>query len=1232
MATARPNRQGMKRLARACVAMRAVMLRRARICVLASMIIAAAALGLGACASVSDASEEVFGVETLTNALIDGSEAPVVQAGAHPDAFTTTFIFNHEIEAEEEEPEVPGGKIPSVVKTYGTPKNLSYNLPAGVIVDPAATQAHCSEAQLDAVPSTCPASSLVGRATANVDGFPFRAEANLYNMIPPTGKPAQFGANFAGLGFVVHIDGKVRAGTVYSLSAEANSILPSFPIYSTTVTLFDTVAETENAFLTMPTDCSGQSLVSTAEVDSWEQPSKEVDSAASLSQPVTGCDALEFDPKIKAAPETSTPSSPTGLSVDLHIPQNDGTSGLATADLKNATVTLPEGMTVNPSIANGLQTCTASQIGLEPVPNQRQTIVVNRPRAQSFTVSFEGHSTGTLPADASVAEVQAALEALPGLGSGEVVVDPPNGESISGGWVVEFTRSRAAQENPLLSGSVAESDVQTVAVGGNGGFFNLSLEGHSTGGTATGNVTDGSEIVEAVSGETGAFLDGEEISGAGIPKGTKITAAGAGTLTLSNKAEATAAGVTLSVGLPYNASDELVSDALEALSSVGSGNIVVSGGFQFAPVSHERTPYILTFTGGLGASNVETIAGTSTLTGPGAGVRVSNEAANPDQQLAIATTQQAGGGPPFNGTAPSCPNGSKIGTVTVETPLISHPLPGTVYLAAQEENPFHSLMAIYIVIDDPVTGVIVKLAGHVEPNSQTGQLTTTFENNPQIPFENLELDLFGGPRAPLVTPAACGKYTTTALLEPWSHQPAPGEAAGTPDANLSSPFEIDACSPPGFTPSFSAGTLNTQADAYSSFALTLSRSDSEQEFKTLETTVPPGLLAKLAGVRLCGNTEASTGSCPPESEIGKVTVAAGVGADPVYVHGAIYLSGPYNGGPFGVVVEVPAIAGPFNLDEHGQPVVVRGSIRINPSTAQATVVSDPFPEILRGIPLRVRSVSVTLNRPEFTFTPTNCGPMSVTGVTASTSNASASLSSAFEASNCAGLPFKPNFTVSTAGKASKADGASLDVKVTSKGGPQSGGGEANIASVKVDLPKQLPSRLETLQKSCRDATFEANPASCPEESDVGTATAVTPLLAQPLSGPAYLVSHGSAKFPDLEIVLQGEGIKLVLDGATDVKKGITSSTFRTVPDAPVSSFELKLPTGPFSVITAFLPVRDNYNLCGQTLLMPTAITGQNGAVVKQTTKIVVTGCPKAKAKTKAKAKKKARKTKKQKKK
>jgi hypothetical protein len=329
----------------------------------------------------------------------------------------------------------------------------------------------------------------------------------------------------------------------------------------------------------------------------------------------------------------------------------------------------------------------------------------------------------------------------------------------------------------------------------------------------------------------------------------------------------------------------------------------------------------------------------------------------------------------------------------------------------------------------------------------------------------------------------------------------------------------------------------------------------------------------------------------------------------------VYLTGPYNGAPFGLAVVVPANAGPFHLGN----VVVRAAIHINPSTAAVTVVSNPLPQMIDGVPLRVKTVNVTVGEAgDFTFNPTSCNQMSIGATISSAQGADAGVSSPFQATGCANLLFKPVLSASTVGKASKAGGASLDVRVSS------GAGQANVAKVDLQLPRQLSSRLTTLQKACTEAQFAANPAGCPSASDIGSAIVHTPLLNSPLAGPVFLVSHGGAAFPDVEMILQGEGVELVLDGKTQIKKGITYSHFESVPDAPFTSFETKLPTGKFSIFAANVPAKDDYNLCGQSLSMPIEIVGQNGALVKQTTKVGVTGCPKAKKATKKKKKSKAK--------
>jgi hypothetical protein len=556
---------------------------------------------------------------------------------------------------------------------------------------------------------------------------------------------------------------------------------------------------------------------------------------------------------------------------------------------------------------------------------------------------------------------------------------------------------------------------------------------------------------------------------------------------------------------------------------------------------------------------------------------------------------------------PFCPNGAKIATVEIETPLLPNALKGDVYLASQDANPFRSLVAMYIVAEDPISGTLVKLPGEVSL-SETGQVVARFDNTPQLPFETLRMHFFGGARAPLSTPPLCGAYTTVASFAPWSGE-APVQSSST--FNITSGPNEGVCRDPlPFAPSLTAGTTSIQAGGFTPFTTTFSREDGNQNLQALTLHMPAGLSGALTGVKLCDEADANAGACGPESEIGETIVSVGVGGNPYTVTGGrVYITEKYEGAPFGLSIVNPAKAGPFDLGQ----VIVRARIEIDPTTAALTITTDPtgphsIPQILDGIPLEIKHINVTINRPNFTFNPTNCNPMAITGTLSSIEGASQTLSVPFQATNCAVLKFAPKFAVSTSGKTSKANGASLSVKLTYPQAPQ--GSEANIARVKVDLPKLLPSRLTTLQKACTAAQFEVNPAGCPAASIVGHARATTPILPVPLEGPAYFVSHGGEAFPSLIVVLQGYGVTVDLVGTTFISKaGITSSTFKTVPDVPVGTFELNLPQEKYSALAA------NGNLCASKLTMPTAFVAQNGMEIHQSTPIGVTGCAKKKALT-----------------
>ncbi len=546
-----------------------------------------------------------------------------------------------------------------------------------------------------------------------------------------------------------------------------------------------------------------------------------------------------------------------------------------------------------------------------------------------------------------------------------------------------------------------------------------------------------------------------------------------------------------------------------------------------------------------------------------------------------------------------CPDASKLGEVSLVTPALTGELKGALYLGGPAsgsitEPPF----TVYLTLAGH--GVLLKIKGSVTPNPVTGQLTTVFEKNPELPFSELRVQLNGGSRSTVANPSVCGSYSAESDLTPWS---APFE----PDALPSSfPFDITGCGPARFEPSFVAGATSNQAGGYSPLSVTFSREDTDEDLAGITVTTPPGFSGNLSHVPLCGEPQAALGTCPEASQIGEVTAGVGPGPEPLFIKGGkVFLTGPYQGAPFGLSIAVSEKAGPIDL---GTGVcdceVVRATVSVDPHTAQLTVSNGALPTIKYGIPFQVKTVNVTINHPEFVFNPTSCEPASVTGTLSSTHGTHTAVSSHFQATNCAALSFKPTFSVSTSGHTSRKDGASLTAKLSFPSAPQ--GTQANIAIVKVELPKQLPSRLKTLQKACPAATFEANPASCPPASIVGHAKAVTPILPVPLEGPAYFVSHGGEAFPSLIIVLQGYGVTIDLVGTTFISKhGITSSTFKTVPDVPVGTFQLTLPEGPYSALAA------NGNLCKtKTLTMPTEFHSQNNTIIRRNTPITTTGCPK----------------------
>jgi hypothetical protein len=535
---------------------------------------------------------------------------------------------------------------------------------------------------------------------------------------------------------------------------------------------------------------------------------------------------------------------------------------------------------------------------------------------------------------------------------------------------------------------------------------------------------------------------------------------------------------------------------------------------------------------------------------------------NPAQYAAETISSSPGAG---------CPNDSKIGDFIVQTPLFDESLSGGIFLAKPFENPFGSLLALYIVAKAPKRGVIVKVPGDVALDPASGQLTATFDDLPQLPYSHFRVLFREGQRSPLLSPPSCGSYSTRIDLHPWLD----------PETSLekTSPFSIDAgleggtCpggAAPPFTPSATGGTLNAQAGAYTPFYLHLARNDSEQEITSYSAKLPPGLLGDISGIPYCpdGAIEAAareTGvgeeehpSCPPASRIGHTSSGYGVGPVLAYAPGSLYLAGPYHGSAFSVVAIDSATVGPFDLGT----IVIRSAIDVDPRTAQVSIdsaASDPIPHIIDGIPLHLRDVRVSLDRQHMMINPTSCDPFTVgstlTGSSAPFANPreiEATPTVRFQVSNCSSLDFRPRFALRLSGGIRRGQYPELRAVYT----PRPGDGNAAVAAV--TLPPTLFLAQNHIRSPCRQPELKSE--SCPADSVYGHATAVTPLLSEALRGPVYLASapENASGLPDIVADLHGQGIRIVLDGKIDSSHRGIRATFSGLPDAPVTRFAMTI--------------------------------------------------------------------------
>jgi hypothetical protein len=873
----------------------------------------------------SDHVFSTFGIKSFSVEALDAEGHSYPVAGGRPYEVKVSF--------EMETTEALTDQYPASVE--GNLRTVRVHLPPGLVGNPMAVP-RCPSYDVKLV--RCAPETQVGIVRATMSRMAPPEVGELFNVQPPEGVAGQISGRFNSFG-TVRVAAGVRSGGDYGIDAETLSVTADDAVSRVEMTLWGVPADESHdarrlcrtgvagcasgaplrPFFTNPTACTG-SLGASLAVDSWQEPGNFVSRDSSMPG-MEGCDRLDFRPEIKVKPGVTTSESPSGVRVNLHVPQNEDPGALATAHLKDTTVRLPEGLAVNPSGANGLAACSIEQIG---------------------------YKTGTsAPA--------------------------------------EFT-------------------------------------------------------------------------------------------------------------------------------------------------------------------------------------------AEPAQ----------------------CPEAAKIGSVEVHTPLLDHPVKGSVYVAAPHDNPFGSLLAIYIAVHDPESGVVLKLPGKVTPDPQTGQLTTTFDDNPQLPFEDFVLDFFGGPGASLMTPPTCGEYTTTTDMRPWSEN---GDKHPFDSFSIDSGPNGGSCaSTPAALPnrqSLSAGTINPVAGDETPFVLNLSRDDGTQRLSRIDTVLPPGLVGKLAGIPYCpeaalaaavgktGAAELAAPSCPAASRVGSVRVGAGAGPQPYFVNGTAYLAGPYKGAPISLAVVTPAVAGPFDLGN----VVVRVALYVDPVTTQITAKSDALPQILEGIPLDVRSIRL---QTDITRNPTSCEPMAVGGTAFSVLNQASPLSERFQVGSCADLGFKPRLFTRLFGRTRRGGNPRFRAVLTM---PSSG--QANIARTAVTLPHSEFLDQSHIGTVCTRVQYAAH--ACPAASIYGFAKAWSPLLDEPLQGPVYLRSS-SHELPDLVASLDGQ-IHVDLDGRIDSVHGGIRTIFAAVPDAPVSKFMLSMKGGKKGLL------ENSTNICAKTHRAVAKFTGHNGARSKSKPKL-----------------------------
>jgi hypothetical protein len=866
-----------------------------------------------------------FAIKAFTVGMQDALTAPAAQAGSDPTEITTEVRLLSEARSNFDLPN-PNLTVTSPTESM---RDVLVHVPPGFIGNPTAT-ARCTPSQLTTpftftVISACPPESQIGLVQINGGDI-----VPLYNIVPPTGSPAEFGFLYNSI--VVTLLARVRPSD-NGIDIVTQKTPSSIPIPKFAVTLWGVPSDRSHdqlrgiclqgyygynpsmgdcslrtrgdvPFLRTPTSCPGTPLLWTIDMDTYQSVSKFVHSEATTPA-MFGCQNNPFDPTLTLLPSTHAPHAPSGVDATVALPQDVSPNGIAEADLRNATVTLPQGMTINPSSADGLAACTDAQLGL------RQ-------------------------------------------------------------------------------------------------------------------------------------------------------------------------------------------------------------------------------------------AGTAT-----------------------------------------CPDAAKLGSVTLRTQLLDHPVGGSIFLRAQNsDDPLSGeLFRIAVEIRADDDGIDIKLPGAIKADPNTGQLTTVFDRLPQLPFESMTLHFKTGPRAPLASPSTCGIHTTNVHLVSW----------GDRVVDTTTGFTTTGCEPAAFAPTFRAGIENPVAGVSSPLNIALGRTDDDSEFRTLTINTPKGLLGRIKDAEQCSNTAANAGNCPAGSLIGHATVGAGVGSNPFYVtNGRVFLTGPYQKAPYGLAVVVDAIAGPFNLG----PVVVRQAIHVDPRTAQLSVVSQPFPTVVKGVVLHIRSVRVAIDKPHFMVSPTNCSKQQVSGTVTAVDGLTAPLESRFQVGGCKNLKFAPKLSLSAGGTGHTRRGNSTPFQAVLTQAP----GQSNLKSVSVSLPQTLAALLPVVNRACTLAEYQSG--RC-RKAEAGSAIARTPLLKDPLTGGAFFVRHPGRPLPDLMVALRGD-IDIDLVGRVTIPGGTRLATnFDTIPDAPVSKFTLRIVAGSHG------PLGVSTNLCSRRGKRSTAdvrMVGQNGAKITRSPRLHISGC------------------------